>query len=158
MRQPGFTLLEVIMVIAIIAILATLALPSQLGQITQKKLIETLELVEPYKKPIEGYYRLHGGNFPEDNKAVGLPEPDQIIGNYLRKMEIRDGVMHLYLGNKMPENLHDKIISIRPVFVEDSISSPISWICGYDKKPLGMEVAGTNLTSVEKLFLPGRCR
>ena len=158
MRQLGFTLLEVIMVIAIIAILATLALPSQLGQITQKKLIETLELVEPYKKPIELYYRTHGGNFPEDNVAAGLPEPDQIIGNYLRKMEIRDGVMHLHLGNKMPENLHDKIISIRPVFVEDSLSSPISWICGYDEKPLGMEAAGTNLTSVEKLFLPGRCR
>ena len=146
------------MVIAIIAILATLALPSQFGQITQKRLIENIDLVERYKAPIEQYYYTHGGNFPEDNAAAGLPDPNQIIGNYLEKMEVRDGVMHLYLGQKLPEKLRNNILSIRPVYVEDSINSPVSWICGYNSIPNGMVAAGTNLTDIEKLFLPGRCR
>jgi type IV pilus assembly protein PilA len=157
-RLTGFTLLEIIMVIALIAILATLAVPSQLAQITQKKLIETLDLVERYKAPIEFYYASHAGRFPSDNAAAGLPAPDQIVGNYLQKMEVRDGVLHLYLGKKLPDNLHNQIISIRPVYVEGSVSSPVSWICGYDEKPDGMVAAGANLTSVEKIFLPGRCR
>lgn len=157
-RQSAFTLIEIVMVIAIIAILAALALPSRLGEITQKRLIETLELVEHYKPLIENYYYSHAGEFPDDNDAAGLPEPNKILGNYLEKVEVRAGAMHLYLGQKLPENLHNEIVTLRPVFVKDSVDSRISWICGYDKKPSGMEAAGVNLTSVEKVFLPGRCR
>lgn len=145
-------------VIAIIAILATLAIPSKLGETTQKQIVETLELVEPYKSNIAQHYRANGGNFAQDNAAAGLPEPDKIKGNYLRKLEVRDGVMHLHLGQKLPSKLHNKILSLQPVFVQDSINSPVSWICGYNDKPSGMQAAGINLTDIEKTFLPGRCR
>ena len=154
----GFTLLEVMIVLAIVAILATLAIPSQMGAITQKRVKETTQLVEPYKVSIAKYFHTHSGQFPEDNIAAGLPEPDKIMGNYLRKMELRDGVMHLYFGQKMPKKLHHKIISIRPVFVKNSPNSPISWICGNNKIPDGMQAAGTNLTDLDALFLPGSCR
>lgn len=154
----GFTLLEIIMVIAIIAILASLAIPAKMGSITQKRVIETLELVEPYKDKIETYFSAHGGQFPKDNEAIGLPAADKIIGNYLEKMELRDGVMHLHLGQKLPKKIHHKTLSIRPVFVKDSPASPISWICGYNEVPLGMSAASINLTDVENIFLPGRCR
>lgn len=157
-RNRGFSLLELMIVIGIIAIIATLALPSKFGQVTQKRVVETVELVEPYKAQIAAYYLLHSGDFPEDNAAAGIPEPDQIIGNYLRKMEVRDGVMHLHLGQKLPKALHDKIISIRPVFVDDSLSTPISWVCGFSEVPSGMKAAGTNLTDVDRVMLPGRCR
>ena len=154
----GFSLLELMVVVAVIAILATLALPSNLGRITQQRMVETIELVEPYKAYVAAYYRSNTGNFPEDNAAAGLPEPDKIKGNYLRKLEIRDGVMHLTLGQKLPDSLHDKVLSIRPVYVKDEPSTPISWICGNAEVPPGMHAAGTNLTDVETLFLPGRCR
>ncbi len=157
-RSDGFTLIEVVLVVAIIVILATLALPSRLGQITQKRIIETIELVEAYKPIIENHYRIHAGTFPADNLAAGLPDAEKIRGNYLRKVEIRDGAMHLYLGQKLSPKLHNKIISIQPVFVEDSLQSPVSWICGYNKKPEGMVAAGTNLTDLESFLLPGRCR
>ena len=157
-RICGFTLIEVMVVIAIIAILATLAIPSRMGEITQKRVIESIELVEPYKASIENYFRLHGGEFPDDNAAAGLPDPNKIIGNYLEKMEVRDGAMHLYLGRKMPDNLHHKIVSIRPIFVKDSPQSPISWVCGASEVPLGMSASGRDLTDLSKIFLPGRCR
>jgi len=156
--QYGFSLIEMMLVLAIIAILATIAMPSKLGEITQKRVIETLELVEPYKTSITNYYVLHAGNFPEGNEEAGLPEADKIIGNYMRKMEVRDGAMHLHLGQKLPEQLHNKIISLRPVFVKDSPNSPVSWICGNNEVPSGMTASGTNLTDVEAIFLPGRCR
>jgi len=154
----GFSLIEIMVVIAIMAILATLAIPSQTGRITQQRIVETLELIEPYKSNIEAYYKSNGGNFPDDNDQAGMPEPNKIIGNYLEKLEIRAGVMHLYLGQKLPSQLHHKIISVRPVFVKDSPNSPVSWICGLNDIPSGMTGAGINLTDLDSLFLPGRCR
>lgn len=156
--NSGFSLIEIVMVLAVIAILAMLALPGRFGAITQERLVETIELIEPYKPVIENFYRTNGGKFPENNAAAGLPEPDQIIGNYLEKVVVRDGALHLYLGQKLPEQLHHKILTIQPVFVEDSLQSPISWICGYAQVPLGMQRAGTNLTDIEPIVLPGRCR
>lgn len=156
--KTGFTLIEVMVVIAIIAILATLAMPSQVGAVNQKKVVEALELLEPYKKNIEDYYHSHAGKFPKDNKQAGLPDADKLIGSYIRKTEIRDGVMHMYLGRKMPETLHNKIVSIRPLYVKDSPSSPISWVCGFDEVPSGLTGAGRNLTDLERGNLPGRCR
>jgi len=157
-NTQGFTLLEIMIVLAIIAILATLAVPSKIGEITQKRVIESLELVEPYKAAIVAYHRLNAGTFPANNADAGLPEPRKIIGNYLEKVEIRDGVMHLFLGQKLPQKLHHKKISIRPVFVKDSPASPISWVCGANQVPPGMTAAGINLTDLDVVFLPGRCR
>ena len=156
--RRGFTLIEVMVVIAIIAIIATLAIPSQVGVVHQKRVIEVIELLEPYKANIEQYYRLNNGSFPLDNAEAGLPEPRKLIGNYIEKTQVRSGVMHIYLGRKMAENLHNKIVSIRPVYVKDSPASPISWVCGYDQIPSGMVAAGTNMTNLEKIYLPGRCR
>ena len=154
----GFTLLEIMVVIAIIAILATLAIPSQTGAITQRKVLESYELVTPYKNNIENYFKLHAGEFPNNNEEAGLPEPRKILWNYLEKVEVREGVMHLYFGQKMPSVLHGKILSVRPIFVKDSPNSPLSWICGHNEVPAGMTGAGINLTDLEMMFLPGRCR
>ena len=157
-NSRGFTLLEIMIVIAIVVILATLALPSQTSAITQRKVLESYQLVEPYKDNITRYYKLHSGTLPTNNEAAGLPEPRQILGNYLEKMEVREGVMNLYFGQKMPQKLHGNVLSIRPVFVKDSPDSPLSWICGYNDVPDGMTGAGINLTDMDMMFLPGRCR
>ena len=154
----GFSLIEIMVVIAILAILATLALPSQSGAITQRKVLETYKLVFPYTENIETYFKSHSGEFPNNNEEASLPEPNKILGNYLEKMEVREGVMHLYFGQKMPEAFHGKILSIRPVFVQDSPTSPMSWICGMNDVPAGMTGAGINLTDLDTMFLPGRCR
>ena len=156
--QTGFTLLEVMVVMAILAILAAIAIPSQSGAITQRRVIESIELVEPYKANIVAYYRAHSGRFPDNNEQARLPQANKILGNYLEKMEVREGAMHIYLGQKMPESLHHKIVSLRPVFVEDSPNSPVSWVCANNKIPAGMTAAGIDLTDLGPQFLPGRCR
>lgn len=157
-RLSGFSLLEIMVVIAIIAILASLAIPSQTGAAMQRRVVETLNLVEPYKGAIVTHYFFKGGKFPASNKEAGLPEPDKIISNYMEKMEVHEGVIHIYFGQKLPEKLHHKVLSLQPVYVKDSPKSPVDWICGLNKVPDGMTAAGTNITDLEIQYLPGRCR
>ena len=155
-KQLGFTLLEVMITIAIIAILAIIALPSQTGRFNQQKIVETLELVDRYKADIEKAYRATG-KFPLDNDAAGIPSSKKVIGNYLAGMSVENGAMQLSLGNKLKQ-LDGKILTVYPVFVPDSLASPISWICGFDQMPDGVIAAGVNRTNVERQNLPGRCR
>lgn len=156
-NRRGFTLIEMLVVLAIIAILSMLALPSSGGRAVQLMIVETLELVEPYKQKISTSYALNG-RFPEDNKSVGMPEADKILGNYLAAAEVEGGAVHLRLGQKMPSALHGQLLSLRPVYVKDSLASPVSWVCGFDSVPEGMLVTGVNRTSVELKNLPLRCR
>ena len=157
-QNKGFTLLEVMVVVAIIAVLATIAIPSKVGHMTQQQIVEAVELIKPYQANIEIYYRTHAGGFPSNNEEAGIPAPDKIIGSYIDRTELRDGALHIHLGRKIQSKLHHKIVSMRPVFVQDSTDSPISWVCGYDEVPDGMIAAGINFTDVKPIFLPGRCR
>ncbi len=155
-NQQGFTFIEALVVIGIIAILALIAIPPQINKHNQLKIAETLDLAEGFKQKIQQSYSL-AGNFPASNIDAGMPEPDKIIGNYLKSLEVVDGAMHLVLGKKLSQ-FEDEIVTIYPVYVKDSIESPISWVCGYGIPPEGMLVAGENKTTLEKVNLPLRCR
>jgi len=156
LSNKGFTLIEMLVVISIIAILALMAMPSQLNSINQKKVKETIELVEPFKANIRSFYELNG-DFPEDNVAAAMPDADKIIGNYLTSLTVEEGVMHLTFGNKL-KSLEGQKLSIYPVYVDGSPTSPISWICGLDQVPDGMTAAGSNQTNVKRAYLPLSCR
>ena len=156
-NNSGFSLMELMVVVAIVAMMVSMAIPSQMGKINQQKILESVELVEGYKEVIAKIYYTTG-EFPADNEEAGLPEPRKIIGNYLKSMTLKDGAMHLKLGKKSNNNLKQKTLSIRPVYVPDSRNSPISWVCGFDEVPQGMKASGFNKTDVNKSNLPLRCR
>lgn len=156
-RASGFTLLEMLVVLAIIAILATLVMPSNANRHIQKQVLESVELVERYQGNLEALY-VATGAFPEDNKAAGMPEPEKIIGHFLQRVDVENGAMHLQFGRKFPESLAGKRLSIRPLIVEGSPGSPVSWVCGYDAVPQGMKANADNRTNLELTHLPLRCR
>ena len=155
-KKSGFTLIEIVVVIGIIAILALVAIPSQANRFNQKRIAETIELAENFKQTIQAFYQLNG-EFPADNEEAGMPAADKILGNYLEGIEVVDGAMHLQLGNKLTR-FSGQIVSIFPVFVEDSPASPISWVCGNGSTPEGMTIAGENKTSISIANLPLSCR
>jgi len=153
----GFTLIEMMVVLTIIGILCFMALPSPEAGLTRKQVIESLELIEDFKKLEAAEYKSLSA-LPSDNKDLGIPKAELLIGNYVTKIEVEQGVFNIYFGNKANLPIKDKILSIRPIVVKGSPVSPMSWICGYSAVPDGMQAIGDNKTSVEKKYLPMACR
>lgn len=144
-------------VVAIIAILASMAMPSQFNKHIQIQIAESIGLVERYKVIIDNSYRVNG-EFPTNNVSAGIPDPENIKGNYLSAVYLSDGVLHLELGQKISKRFQGRIVSIQPVYVDAEPMSPVSWICGFDSVPDGMTEAGENRTDIDAEFLPLRCR
>ena len=138
MNRRGFTLIEVMVTGAVIGVLATLAIPSYHQRIVRGQVTESLQLTEAIKADVEAYYR-QNRRFPANNATIGLPPPDKLIGNYVNKM------------------VEGNTISLRPLVVEDSPRSPMSWSCGTRAAPTGMVSAGENRTDVPRGFLPFEC-
>ena len=138
MNRRGFTPIEVMVTGAVIGVLATLAIPSYHQRIVRAQVTESLQLTEAIKADVEAYYR-QNRRFPANNATIGLPPPDKLIGNYVNKM------------------VEGNTISLRPLVVEDSPRSPMSWSCGTRAAPTGMVSAGENRTDVPRGFLPFEC-
>lgn len=153
----GFTLIEMMVVVAIIAILALMAIPKADPTIARRQVLESVELIEDYKKLVT-YYHKEAQLFLKDNKAAGIPEPEKLLGNYVERIELENGAFHIYFGNKAHPSIKTKILSIQPIVVKDSPLSPISWLCGNGAVPPGMQAVGENRTNVELKDLPVSCR
>lgn len=155
--SQGFTLVEMMVVLAIIAILFTIALPGPNSSLTRAQVIESLALIDDFKKLSEEVYKLTG-EFPTDNIKLGIPKAELLVGNFVTKIEVEQGAFQIHFGNKANEPLKDKILTVRPVVVKDSAESPPSWVCGYSKVPDAMRAIGDNKTSIEIKYLPVTCR
>ncbi len=155
--HKGFTLIEIMVVVAIIAILALMALPTPDPAISRKQVSESLELIEDYTKLVD-YYHKSTQIFLKDNKEAGMPAADKLLGNYVDRIDLKDGAFHLHFGNKAHPNIKNKTLSVQPIMVKGSPESPISWICGKAAVPAGMQAVGENRTDLELKDLPLNCR
>lgn len=156
-NNNGFTLIEMMIVIAIIWILTTMAMPSFQDQMIRTQVKEAFNLAEIAKDGVEEYYKIRK-IFPKDNEIAGLPSPDKIIGNFVTKVDISNGVINITLGNRVNKNVFGKIITIRPAIVKDAPIVPITWVYGYASVPDGMTVIGDNSTDILSRHLPVNCR
>ncbi len=156
-NNRGFTLIEMLVVVAIIAILSLIALPSAEPTVARKQVLESLDLIEDYKKAVALYFKATL-NFPKDNVEAGIPKPEFLIGNYVNRIELQQGAFHIHFGSKAHPALKDKILTVRPIVVKGSPESPMSWICGYSAVPEGMLAASVDKTTADPKFLPSSCR
>ncbi len=153
----GFTLIELMIVVSIIGILAAIALPSYQSYTIRSQIVEAITLTNELKISINEYYKYHG-RFPLNNKAAGIPEPQYLIGNYVKTVHVSNGAIHVTFGNKMNKHVDGKKLTLRPIVVTGSPTSPISWNCGYSEPPEGMETVGENETDVDAKYLAAACR
>jgi type IV pilus assembly protein PilA len=156
-KHTGFSLIEMMVVLAVIAILSVMIIPTNTAKIEQKQVKKALKMVEYYKDGIAASFLLTQ-KFPADNTSAGMPAADKLISPYTTSLEMQDGAFHITLGNDVTQTLQGKVISIRPLVVEDSPMSPISWACGHKPAPEGMLPVGENRTDIERISLPLSCR
>ena len=134
-----------------------MAIPSLYPIKARGQIRESIDIADQLKPNIQSIFKATH-QFPEDNKAAMLPEPEYLIGNFIKSITLENGALHVKMGNKIINKLKDKVLTLQPITVIDSPASPISWICGYSKVPTGMQAAGSNMTDIDRKLLPADCR
>ena len=157
MNERGFTLIELMIVVAIIGILAGIAIPAYQDYTVRAQVVEAFSLASELKGSIQEF-RKDRGRLPRNNHEAGIPEPDKLIGNYVARIEVEGGALHIHMGSNVNKAVDGKIVTLQPLLVSGSPASPMSWRCGLRAIPKGMEGAGTNHTDIDRKFLPAACR
>ena len=153
----GFTLIELMIVIAVLGILLAIAIPAYSDYIIRSQVAEGISLVGELRHRVIEFHRQHG-RFPRDNRAAGVAVPEHLIGNYVDRVEVAGGAMHVRFGHRVNEQVRGKWLSIRPVYVTAAPDSPMSWICGRAEPVPGMAAGGDARTDLDDRFLPASCR
>lgn len=156
-QSLGFTLIELMVVVAIMGVLATLAVPSFQDRVIRTQVGEGIGLVEFAKQAVASYYtKTH--RMPTDNAAAGLPPAQNIVGNYVSSVAVRNGAIHITYAQQSNRNLLNKVVTLRPAVVEGYPQVPIAWVCGTSTVPEKMKAMGENRTNLPNHFLPLDCR
>lgn len=153
----GFTLIELMVVIAILGILMAIALPAYQDYTIRAQVAEGISMTGELKLRIVEFQR-NRGRFPRDNSNAGVALPEHLIGNYVDRIDVADGALHVRYGHRVNDQVKGKILSIRPSFVTAAPDSPLSWVCGRAEAVPGMSAAGADRTTLEDRFLPSSCR
>ncbi|MFO1337875.1 MAG: pilin [Burkholderiaceae bacterium] len=155
--EPGFTLVEIMIVIAIIAILALMTVPSIQARLAREQIIEAVKLADIAKPAVAAAWAA-GEPLPIDNAAAGVPAAEKIVSNYVSAVTVDHGAIHISFGNSASAAIKGKQLSLRPAVVEDEPTVPVTWLCAHARVPGKMTVLGTDKTDLTDDLLPLNCR
>lgn len=136
-NNKGFTLIELMLVIAIIGMLAAIAIPAFIGQRVKAKQQEGNILAGDIRKDVQEFY-WHTGRFPANNAEAGLPEPENIKGNYVKSITVRDGVIETLID----VGDGDKTAALHPVIIANDPTAMVQWWSWCGDETEGLIVMG----------------
>jgi len=133
--QPGFTLIELMIVVAIIGILAAVAIPAYSDYTKRANVAEGLQLAGAVKAGVTEFYGTNA-HWPLNNTSVGAAAATSITGSAVASVANANGVITITYDSKVD----NQTIELSP----DDSGGSIEWIC-----------TGGNLDS---RYRPGNCR
>ncbi|OUD14236.1 pilin [Thioflexithrix psekupsensis] len=140
--KSGFVFLELLLVVFVISILAVVSIPAYSDYLERAKVTEALAISQPVQQHIAEYYAWHG-RWPENNAVLGLPEPTQWQGRYLRQLTVNQGKIELQVALTSTE----LVLFFTPI-IDSSNTRIVHWNC-HPTEGLHEEV---------NPFLPSSCR
>ncbi len=153
----GFTLIEMVIVLVMIGVLAVLAMPDLSAATIRGQIKESGPLIDVAKQGVVRAWSLLG-KMPADNTEAGIPEPAKMVGKYVGTVTVKDGAVNVTWGNSINGSIKDKILTLRPAYVEGQPAVPMTWVCAGAPVPAGMVLAGVDATDMPQKYVPLECQ
>ena len=153
----GFTLIEMVIVLVIIGVLAVFAMPDLSVAAIRGQIKESGPLLDVAKQGVvQSYGAL--GKFPANNIEAGIPEPAKMVGKYVTRVDVKDGAVNITWGNSVNGSIKDKVLTLRPAYVDGQPAVPITWVCAAAPVPKGMVLTGVDATDMLAKYVPLECQ
>jgi len=123
-KRRGFTLIELMIVVAIIGVLAAIAIPAYQDYTIRSQVAEGLNLAGGAKNAISTYVADHG-RWPSDNSTAGVAADTDIVGTYVTKVTVTDGVIDVEYGGRAHADINGMAIQLSPT----SSAGSVEWNC-----------------------------
>ncbi|ENX2883584.1 pilin [Neisseria gonorrhoeae] len=120
---------------------------------------EAILLAEGQKSAVTEYY-LNNGIWPADNGAAGVASASKIIGKYVQKVEVNNGVVTATMASSGVNNeIKGKKLSLWAKRQDGSVK----WFCGQPVKRESnnadaVTADGTDANKIDTKHLPSTCR
>ncbi|EMS2489381.1 pilin [Neisseria gonorrhoeae] len=124
---------------------------------------EAILLAEGQKSAVTEYY-LNNGEWPENNSAAGVASASKIIGKYVQKVEVTNGVV---TAQMKPDGVNKEIQGKKLSLWAKRQDGSVKWFCGQPvKRDADAAKAGTDADAVtadannaiDTKHLPSTCR
>jgi type IV pilus assembly protein PilA len=137
-ERRGFTLIELMIVVAIIGVLASIAIPAYQDYTIRSQVAEGLTLAGGAKNAISTYVA-DRGRWPSDNSVAGVATDVDILGTYVTKVTITDGVIDVEYGRRAHAAINGMAIQLSPT----THAGSVEWNCA----SVAAEIADKHLPS-----------
>ena len=146
-----------VIVLVLIGVLAVFAMPDLSVATIRGQIKESGPLIDVAKQGVlRGYAAL--GKFPVDNVEAGIPEPTKLVGKYVARIDVKDGAVNVTWGNSVNSSIKDKVLTLRPAYVDGQPMVPVTWVCAAAPIPKGMVLNGADATDMPAKYVPLECQ
>ncbi|EMT3609954.1 pilin [Neisseria gonorrhoeae] len=118
---------------------------------------EAILLAEGQKSAVTEYYLNHG-IWPKDNASAGVASASKIIGKYVQKVEVNNGVV---TAQMKPSGVNNEIKDKRLSLWAKRQDGSVKWFCGQPvtRDNAGKaDVAADATAGIDTKHLPSTCR
>ncbi|ENS5710142.1 pilin [Neisseria gonorrhoeae] len=118
---------------------------------------EAILLAEGQKSAVTEYY-LNNGKWPENNASAGVASASKIIGKYVQKVEVNNGVVTATMASSnVNKEIKDKKLSLWAKREDGSVK----WFCGQPVTRAAKDKDDVKDDAADKIdtkHLPSTCR